>query len=284
MTACCMAQSGSGPGRDADLAVDVLDVVVGGLGRDGSRSAISRVVSPRAASRRTSTSRRVSPPGCRCRLPDGARGSPCPAATSTARLARGSSTPCDSSWRSSAAAYRGREGQTVGSLGGHPHVDLGRGEDADPRSSASACNALVIPGPVALLVVRRCDRVQDGQRRRAAQHLLGQHRVKFDPIELRPRQRPGLVQDRVRHDGGAEVVHERGAPDRGDGLFGQSEHAGGVGRELRAATAVPAHVRRLQVDEVCGDGQCVVELLPDSMRCGSGSSASTASHGSISPS
>ena len=36
---------------------------------------------------------------------------------------------------------------------------------------------------------------------------------------------------------------------------------GGIGGELRAPTAVPAHVRRLEVDEVGRDGQCVVQLL-----------------------
>ena len=56
-------------------------------------------------------------------------------------------------------------------------------------------------------------------------------------------------------------MHERRAAERGDGFLGEPEHPGGVGRELRAATAVPAHVRRLEVDEVGGDGQGVVELL-----------------------
>ena len=55
-------------------------------------------------------------------------------------------------------------------------------------------------------------------------------------------------------------MHERRAAERGDVLLGEPEHPGGVGREVGAATAVPAHVRRLEVDEVGDDGQGVVEL------------------------
>ena len=119
-------------------------------------------------------------------------------------------------------------------------------------------------------MVRGRDGVQDGQSRRAAQHLLGQHRVKLDPIELGSRERAGLVPDRVRHHGRAEVVHERRPAERGDVLLGEAEHPGRVGRELGAATAVPAHVRRLEVDEVGDDGQGVVELVAGQHAAGFG--------------
>ena len=89
---------------------------------------------------------------------------------------------------------RGRERRPVGALGRQPHVDLRRRQDARSEIVGVGLQALVVPGPVALLVVRGRDRVQDGERRRAAQHLLGQHRVQLDAIELRPRERPGLVQ------------------------------------------------------------------------------------------
>ena len=52
------------------------------------------------------------------------------------------------------------------------------------------------------------DRGQHGKSRRAAKHLLGQHRVKLDAIELRPREGPGLVPDRVRDAEPPEVVNE----------------------------------------------------------------------------
>ena len=87
-----------------------------------------------------------------------------------------------------------------------------------PRSLGVGRSALVVAGPVALLVVRGRDRVERGQGRRAAQHLLGQHRVKLDAVELRPRERAGLVPDRVRYHGGAEVVHERRPAERGCGI------------------------------------------------------------------
>ena len=63
------------------------------------------------------------------------------------------------------------------------------------------------------------------------------------------------------HGGGAELVHERRAAQRGDDVVGEPQDAGGVGGELRATAAVPAHVRRLQVDEVGRDDQGLVERL-----------------------
>ena len=72
---------------------------------------------------------------------------------------------------------------------------------------------------------------------------------------------PGLSQDRVRHRRGAEVVHERRPAQLGGRLFREPEHPRGVGGELRAPAAVTAHVRRLQVDEVGRDHQGAVESL-----------------------
>ena len=54
-TACSIAQGPLQPGGDADLAVDVLDVVIRGFGEMYGRSAIWSVVRPLAASRSTST-------------------------------------------------------------------------------------------------------------------------------------------------------------------------------------------------------------------------------------
>ena len=130
-----------------------------------------------------------------------------------------------------------------------------------PRWSASACTRLWYPEPSHFSWCADGDGVQNGESRRAAQHLLGQHRVKLDPVELGARERPGLVPDGVRHDRRSEVVHERRAAHRGDVVIGEPQHTGGIGRELGAATAVPAHVRRLEVDEVGGDSQGVVEFL-----------------------
>ncbi len=61
------------------------------------------------------------------------------------------------------------------------------------------------------------------------------------------------------HRGRSEVVHERGTPQYRQVLIIEPEDAAGVDHELRAAATVTAHVRRLEVDEVCDDGQRVVE-------------------------
>jgi hypothetical protein len=43
------------------------------------------------------------------------------------------------------------------------------------------------------------------------EHLLSEQRVKLHPVELGAGERPGLVSDRVRYGGAAELVHERGS-------------------------------------------------------------------------
>ena len=56
-------------------------------------------------------------------------------------------------------------------------------------------------------------------------------------------------------------MHERRAVQRRDVLFAESEQPGSVGGQGGASTAVPAHVRRLEVDEVSDDGQRGVEVV-----------------------
>src|ERR1700736_6703615 len=86
--------------------------------------------------------------------------------------------------------------------------------------------------------------------------------MKLDAVELRSRQRAGLVPDRVRDRGGAEVVYEGRPAEPRDSIVGEPEHTGGIRGELRAAAAVPDHVRGFEVDEVGGDPERVVEGLP----------------------
>ena len=119
----------------------------------------------------------------------------------------------------------------------------------------------MVAGPVTFLMVRARDRVQRGQRRRAAQHLLGQHRVKLDAVELRARERAGLVPDGVGHPGGTEIVQQSGPAECRDGFLGEPKHLGGAGTQLRASPAVSGHVRRFQVDEVRRQGEGVVGSL-----------------------
>jgi hypothetical protein len=109
-------------------------------------------------------------------------------------------------------------------------------------------------------VVGGRDRVQDGEGRGTAEHLLGEHRVKFDAVELGARERAGLVPDRVRDGGRAELM-DQGRPSERRGLaIAEPEHLGGVHAELCAPTAVAGHVRRFQVDEVRRHREGVVEL------------------------
>ena len=97
------------------------------------------------------------------------------------------------------------------------------------------------------------------KRRGAAEHLLGEHRVELYAVELRPRERAGLVPDRVRHCARAEVVHECGAAERVRVLLGEPEDTGRPRCELRTSAAVTAPVGRLEIDEVGGHLQRAVE-------------------------
>jgi hypothetical protein len=79
-----------------------------------------------------------------------------------------------------------------------------------------------------LLVVRGRDRIERGQRLRAAQHLLRRHRVKLDAIEFRASERAGLVPDGIGHRGRAKVVQQCGSAETGEGIAGGAEQAAGV--------------------------------------------------------
>ncbi len=93
-------EGGAGPGGDADLGIEVLDVVVGGLGRDVELPGGFLCRRPAAISRSTSISRGVSPAG-RSAAP---RRDGWPAAASTASTASGQSLPSRTAARSFAAA------------------------------------------------------------------------------------------------------------------------------------------------------------------------------------
>ena len=86
---CCTANSAAAaPGRDADLGVDVLGVVLGGAAGDDQPLGDLGVAAPGGDQPSTSTSRSLSPAG-RCRRRPGA----CPASASTAARRRGRSGP-----------------------------------------------------------------------------------------------------------------------------------------------------------------------------------------------
>jgi len=124
------------------------------------------------------------------------------------------------------------ESRPICALARHADVDLRRGEDAGRPITGVRAEPPVVARPVALLVMTRCSRRQGGEGRRATEHLLGEHRVKLDAVELRPRERAGLVPDRVRHGARAEVVEESRPANGGRVLVGEPEDAGGVCREL----------------------------------------------------
>jgi hypothetical protein len=119
-----------------------------------------------------------------------------------------------------------------------------------------------------VLVVGTGDRVERGQRRSPAQHLLGEQGVYLKPVVLRPGQRSGLVQDGVRHAGQPDIVHP-GSPAQQQRPVGvEAGVPCGVVDQIRAPPAESGHVRRLEVDEVGNHGQRIVEGLAGQQAAG----------------
>ena len=188
-TSCCIAQrTQGGPGRDADLVVDVLDVAVGGLGRGsrGDLADLARGQPPRTASCSAWTSRiRTARPGsavaCACapgRLPHRRR----PRRRRRGRRAA-ARIPSASRRRAARRPRRRRtSSETSARSWSTPTSDLrwrpGRMPPLSPVSIATAC---VVARAVALLVVARAPAVvQNGQRRGAARLLVGEHGVRAE--------------------------------------------------------------------------------------------------------
>jgi hypothetical protein len=59
--------------------------------------------------------------------------------------------------------------------------------------------------------------------------------VELDSIELRTSERAGLVPDRVRYGGRAEIVHERGPAECGDGNVTDGSWSGWIRPRSRQA-------------------------------------------------
>ena len=245
--------------RDADLRVDVLDVVARpSSARSTSRSAISWFESPSATSRSTSTSR------------DGEAGGPVtappyrwPAARSTASTASPSSRPAVTSARRYGRRLLGRQ-RAGGAAAARvmARYDVGGGQDAPPAVIADSPEAARIAGAVEPLVVLDGDRAERREGRREGEHALAQVRMQADPLHLRRRERPPLVPDRVRDPEAAEVVHQPGPADRAvASSSGSPEIVAAARRQVRHPPRVPDRVRRLEVGEVADRLEDGVELL-----------------------
>ena len=128
-------EGGPGAGGDADLGVDVLDVVVDRLG-EIERSAAICLVGVAAREQAQHLHLALAQPGDAVAARLGR--TRWPAAASTASTASPSSRPARASRRSSAAAAVGRAGRAVGSRLGHRLVGIGGGEDARRRRRSVA--------------------------------------------------------------------------------------------------------------------------------------------------
>jgi len=99
-----------------------------------------------------------------------------------------------------------RECRPISSLSCESDVDVRGGEDAGSGIDGIGSQTFVVAGTICLLVMRGRDGIQDREAGRAAEHLLGEHRVQLDAVELCARQLTGLIPDRVRDRGRAELM------------------------------------------------------------------------------
>src|SRR5918994_3068196 len=95
---------------------------------------------------------------------------------------------------------------------------------------------------VEALVVRTRDRREPGEERRARDHALGLVGMKADLLPLADGQRPGPLPRAGADRDPAEVVDERGAPNRGLSLSVQPAAPRRGGRELGDAGRVASKV------------------------------------------
>ena len=65
-------------------------------------------------------------------------------------------------------------------------------------------------------------------------------------------------------------MDQRRPAERDGGIVIQTEHLGGIDSNSGAAAAMPAHVRRLEIDEVGNHGEGVVQLSADEDTVGLG--------------
>lgn len=190
-------EGGAGSRGYIDLVVDMLDVVIGGFGCD--EQAVGDLLGGESAGRKAQHIHFAMGEAAGMLRP-GWRGGFrfVVAGGGEHRVGR---AQIESALRSKTAqfgcGFLCGEGRTIGALGSHSHADFRRGQQADSGIAMIGVHAPVVAEAVALFVVRGRNRVECRERRRAAQHLLGQHGVQLDTIELRAGERTALVEDGV---------------------------------------------------------------------------------------
>jgi hypothetical protein len=105
------------------------------------------------------------------------------------------------------------------------------------------------------------DRAKRRQRRSEREHALGQIRVQPHALDVGRRQCAAFVPHRVRHPEPADVMHQAGAPQRGDVTCRNPAAVAGLGRQLGHAARMPDRPRGLQVAEIPDRLERRVELL-----------------------
>ena len=101
-------------------------------------------------------------------------------------------------------------------------VDVGGRQVPAEQRDVGAADRAVVPRAVQPLVVRRRDRRQAGERRRAAEHPFGEVRMEPDALAVALAERPGPVPDRVRDRRAPQVVEQPRPPRRDDVLLGHA--------------------------------------------------------------
>ena len=194
-------QRGPGPGGDTHLAVGVLDVMVGGLGRDPEHA--GDLLGLEA-------------PGQQADHFDLALGQPrraliggrrWPAASSTTATASGASRPASASSMRVSAAFSGERAGRCGPRFGHGVIGVAAASTRDAASREAAPPA-VVPRPVETLVVAQAMGASPERKGGTQQDPLGVVGVQPHPLPVVGCQRFGLLPDPHGHGHPSQIVHQ----------------------------------------------------------------------------
>ena len=144
--------------------------------------------------------------------------------SSSANAATTSGSNCVPEQRSSSArAAPIVSAERYGPLGGHRVERVADEHDPRDERDLRPGQAVGVARAVEVLAARAHDARDVGERRRAQQDPLGDHRVAADELPLLGGERAGLVEDRVRDRHLPDVVQLRRQPRARDLLVGQLE-------------------------------------------------------------
>ena len=248
---------GAGPVRHTELAVDVLDMVVDGLGADRQLASDALVGHPLCEERQHVALARRQPgrtPGSRPAhgVPGGAQHG---VGGNGVEMACGGISPELANRVNLAQRFPVRAPLQ------HRMVGVGGSQDPCPCRQHRSADCAVIAGGVHPLVMGGREQADAAQRLWPVEDPLDVVDVQPHPLNLVGGQRPRLCPQRTRNPEPADVVYERGPIRQGCIRCRQVHHLGGTSNEFSCAPRVPGKERAPKIAEVANRLERAVEFV-----------------------